>query len=483
MKNNTLKSMSWYSFDILFNRGAFFFVTLYIAKIIGPAEFGLASILGVIYYLGLAVSDSGMSNSLMRTKECDDADYGTVLMTNLIFGLFIYLLLLFLTPIISEFYNSPKLLSLLPVYGFGILLSSFKSVYIAFMMKNFEYKRMFLLNIPGNIFSIILAIILSKYGYGVWSIIALFLSNQLISLILFYLFSGWKTVFVLNKSKFKFHFNFGYKLSISAFINTIFENIYQLIIGKYFSIRMTGIYDRAFTLGNYPISILSTVLSKVTLPLFVNYANDIVLFKEKFRETIKLISFVTCFVTGVILIIVPFMIKHYMGVQWMESIKIFEILCLGLLFNPIHSMNLNILNVYGRSDIFLMLEVIKKGVQVVSIIVCYQFGIVGLVIGFVGLSVFSLLVNLYYTQYFLKYSVFNQLLDIMPNILAGFLCFLISKYILNGQIMNVYLLGIQVIIFVSLFYFLSFFSNKLSFYYVKKVVSSIIQKIYNSKLI
>jgi teichuronic acid exporter len=217
-------------------------------------------------------------------------------------------------------------------------------------------------------------------------------------------------------------------------------------------------------------------LSKVTLPLFVNYVDDIILFKEKFRETIKLISFVTCFVTGVIFLIVPFMIEHYMGTQWMESIKIFEILCLGLLFNPIHSMNLNILNVYGRSDIFLMLEIIKKGVQIVVIIVCYQFGITGLVIGFVGLSVFSLFVNLYYTQYFIKYSVFTQLLDIIPNIFVGFLCIVISKYIMLNQLMSLYLLGIQVIVFVSLYYLLSYFSNKLSFYYVKKVVLSIVQK-------
>lgn len=478
MKGKALQSMSWYTFDIFFNRGAYFFVTLYLAKIIGPTEFGLASILGVIYYLGLAVSDSGMSNSLMRSKECDDTDYGTVLMTNLLFGLFIYILLLILAPAISGFYDSPKLITLLPIYGLGIVLSSLKSVYIAFMMKNFEYKRMFILNIPGNVVSIIVAVILSNYGFGIWSIVALFLSNQFVSLILFYLFSGWKTIFILNKVKFKFHFGFGYKLSISAFINTVFENIYQLIIGKYFSLRMTGIYDRAFTLGNYPISILSTVLSKVTLPIFVNYVDDIKLFREKFRETIKLVSFVSCFVTGLILIVVPFVIREYMGVEWIDSIRIFEILTLGLLFNPIHSMNLNILNVYGRSDIFLMLEVVKKVAQIFSIIICYQFGIIGLVAGFVGLSFFSLFVNLFYTQYFIKYSLFTQFLDIIPNIVAGFLSLILSKYFLQGQRETFFTLVIEVVLFVCVYYLLSFISNRFSFYYTKQIVISNIRKIY-----
>lgn len=477
MKNSTLNSMSWYTFDILLNRGAYFFITLYIAKIIGPEEFGIASILGIIYYLGLSISDSGMSNSLMRTKDCDDKDYGTVLVSNLLFGALIYIVILLLTPFISEFYNLPKILTLLPFYGIGIILSSFKSVYIAFMMKKFNYKRMFFLNIPGNILSLIVAFLLSNLGYGIWSIIFLFLSNQIISLLLFIIFSGWKTKFSLDKNKFKFHFNFGYKLSISAVINTFFENIYQLIIGKYFSVRMTGIYDRAFTLGNYPISILSTVISKVTLPLFVNYSNDISLFKEKFSKVIKLAAFTTCFLTSFALIIVPFIIQNFMGKEWFDSIIIFEVLCIGLLFNPIHSLNLNILNVYGRSDIFLMLEILKKVLQIITIILSYQFGISGLVIGFVFLSILSLLINLFYTQHFIKYRIIDQLFDILPNILAGATALYFSKYVINWQISSFYSLIIQIVIFSILFFLLSFFSNKTAFFYVKNFSLSLIEKI------
>ena len=456
--------MSWYFLDILLNRGAYFFVTLYIAKIIGPEEFGIASILGVIYYLGLAISDSGMSNSLMRTKECDDNDYGTVLVSNILFGIFIYLIILFFTPIISKFYNSPKINFLLPFYGFGILLSSFKSVYIAYMMNNFEYKRMFFLNIPGNLISIIISLLLISFNYGIWSIIFLFLTNQLISLLLFICFSGWKTKFKLDKYKFKSHFNFGYKLSLSAVINTFFENIYQLIIGKYFSIRMTGIYDRSFTLGNYPTSILSTVISKVTLPLFVNYANEESLFKEKFSQVIKLAAFTTCYFTSFALILVPFIIQNYMGKEWLDSIHIFEVLSIGLLFYPIHSLNLNILNVYGRSDIFLMLEIIKKVLQIFTIILSYQYGINGLVIGFVVLSILSLLINLFYTQYFIKYKISDQLFDILPNIIAGIISLFILKYFINWQIISLNFLIIQILIFSILYFFLSYFLNKSAFF-------------------
>lgn len=471
----TLNSMSWYFFDILLNRGAYFFVTLYIAKIIGPEEFGIASIMGVIYYLGLAISDSGMSNSLMRTKECDDKDYGTVLVSNILFGIFIYLIILLFTPSISKFYNSPKIIFLLPIYGVGILLSSFKSVYIAYMMKNFDFKRMFLLNIPGNLISIIVAFLFCSFNYGIWSIIFLFLTNHLISLLLFIVFSGWKTKFSLNKNKFNFHFNFGYKLSISAVINTFFENIYQLIIGKYFSLQMTGIYDRAFTLGNYPISILSTVISKVTLPLFVNYSNDMSLFKEKFSQVIKMTAFTTCFITSFALILVPFVIQNYMGKEWFDSIPIFEVLCLGLLFYPIHSLNLNILNVYGRSDIFLMLEIIKKVLQIFTIIVGYQFGITGLVIGFVVLSILSLLINLFYTQYFIKYKIRDQLFDILPNLLAGIISLIISKYITNGQIMSFYSMIIQIVIFSFFYFLLCFFLNKTAFFHIKNFTLSLIK--------
>jgi O-antigen/teichoic acid export membrane protein len=464
--------MYWYTLDIFLNRGSYFIITLYIAKIIGPTEFGLVSILSVIYYLGLAISDSGMSNSLMRTDKCDDTDYGTVLVANLIFGFFIYLLLFVSTPFISEFYNSYKITKLLPVYAIGILLSSFKSVYIAYMMKNFKYKLMFFLNLPGNFISLLLALFLINKGLGIWSIIYLFLSNQLISLIMFYMFSGWKTKYILNFNKFKFHFGFGYKLSISAVINTFFENINQLIIGKYFSVRQTGLFDRSFALGNYPISILSTVISKVTLPLFVNFSQSVEIFKKKFQETIKLISFLTCFVSGIIFLVVPYLIRYYMGNEWIESIRIFEILILGLLFYPIHAINLNILNVYGRSDIFLILELLKKTLQVFIILLFYHFGIYGLIYGFVFLSVASLLINLYYTQHFIKYTIIKQLSDVLPNLFTGFISIVISKYIVLNIEGKILLLGIQVLIFILSYISFSFFSNKLAITHLRKLFLS-----------
>lgn len=476
-RSTTLNSMSWYAFDILLNRGAYFFITIYIAKIIGPTEFGLASILGVIYYLGISISDSGMSNSLMRTKVCDDSDYGTVLITNLIFGFVVYIFLIAVSPLISSFYNVFKLRLLLPVYGLGIILSSCKSVYIAHMMKNFRYKRMFLLNFPGNLISIILAIALSMAGYGIWSIVWLFLANQIISLILFIIFAGWKTKININKQKFSYHFNFGYKLSISSFFNTVFENIYQLIIGKYYSIRMTGIYDRAFTLGNYPISILSTVISKVTLPLFADHLNDKEIFKNKFMEAIKLVSFAASFFTFLILIVVPFSIENYMGSQWDESIIIFKILCFGLLLYPIHSLNLNILNVYGRSDIFLMLEVIKKFVQIVLIAICYQYGINGLAISFVALSFVSLVINLYYTNYFIGYRIINQLLDIVPNIIVGGISLILSSLILMVFETTLFVLIIKVLVFTTFYCALSFVGNKASVVYIYNLIKSKLKNI------
>ncbi|OXB18911.1 hypothetical protein B0A80_20375 [Flavobacterium tructae] len=418
-----------------------------------------------------------MSNSIMRTKDCSDIDYGTVLVTNAIFGLCVYLLVIVLSPFITHFYNIPKLAMVLPVYGIGILFSSIKSVYAAYLMKNFNYKRMFLLNIPGSVISSIIAIILSQNNYGIWSIIYLFLVNQFISLVLFILFSGWKTIFVLDKNRLKKHFNFGYKISISSFINTLFENLYQLMIGKYFSIRMTGIFDRSYSLGNYPISILSTVLSKVTLPLFVNYVDDIDLLRQKFRESIKLVFFATSFVVGTILIVIPYMIRNFMGIEWIESIDIFRIICLGLLLYPIHSMNMNVLNVYGRSDILLKLEFIKKVLQIFLIFLLYRFGITGLVYSLVIHSYISLFINLYYTKKFIGYSILNQILDLIPTMFGGVICFLIADFLFEGYQMNIYLINFQLLIFLILFYFSSFFLNKTSFKYIREILFVSMKKI------
>lgn len=452
--------------------------TLYLAKIIGPSEFGLASILGVIYYLGISIADSGMSNSLMRTKDCDSDDYGTVLITNILFGAGIYVFLLLITPFISDFYAISKLKIILPIYSIGILLSSVKSVYVAYQMKNFEYKKMFLLNIPGSVVSIIIAIIISRFHFGIWSIISLFLINQSISLILFVFYSGWKTKFVINKVKFKTHFNFGYKISISSFINTLFENVYQLIIGKYFSIRLTGIYDRSYSLGNYPISILSTVLSKVTLPIFVNYIEDVKQLKSKFRDTIKLVFISTCFLVGVLLIVIPFLINNFMGPHWRESIDIFKILCLGLVLYPIHSMNINILNVYGRSDLLLKLEIVKKILQLLLIYSFYRFGVFGLVYSVVFHSYISLFINLHYTKKILGYSFFNQFIDLFPTLVVGVISIFISFYFFSGYQMSALLLNFQLLIFIILFCCFIYYFERISFRYIKvNIFIPIINKI------
>ena len=207
----------------------------------------------------------------------------------------------------------------------------------------------------------------------------------------------------------------------------------------------------------------------------MNYSNDMSLFKEKFSQVIKMTAFTTCFITSFALILVPFVIQNYMGKEWFDSIPIFEVLCLGLLFYPIHSLNLNILNVYGRSDIFLMLEIIKKVLQIFTIIVGYQFGITGLVIGFVVLSILSLLINLFYTQYFIKYKIRDQLFDILPNLLAGIISLIISKYITNGQIMSFYSMIIQIVIFSFFYFLLCFFLNKTAFFHIKNFTLSLIK--------
>lgn len=472
----TVKAVYWYTIDIMLNRGAYFFTTLYVARMIGPTEFGLASILTVVYYLGLAISDGGMSNSLLRSKHCDDKDYGTVFLANIFFGVVIYSLLVLFTPFIATFYKAPKLISVLPIYSLGIILSSFKSVHIAYLMKNFDYKRMFILNMPGGILSIVVTVYLTKVGAGVWSVVALFLVNQLVSFITFVFFSGWKTSFKYDKSSFKKHFYFGYKISIASFINTFFENLYQLLIGKYFSIRMTGIFDRAFSLGNYPVSILSTVFSRVTLPLFAEMSDDIASLKQKLKESVKLVFFVSCYVVSTLILVVPYFISTFLGHQWDDAINIFKILCIGLVLYPIHTINLNVLNVFGRSDLLLKLEVIKKALQIILILLSYKLGIMGLILSFVLLSVSSFFINSYYAQKYVGYNIYAQIKDLLPNLLFAFICLKGVNLFEYTTAPNITIIVLETVVFSFLYYLFSFFFNRAAFVYIKGLATPIIKK-------
>jgi O-antigen/teichoic acid export membrane protein len=257
-------------------------------------------------------------------------------------------------------------------------------------------------------------------GYGIWSLVYLFLINQLISTLVFWIFINWKPLWKFDFINYKYHFNFGYKLVLSAQLNTIFENIYNVLIGKFYDVRALGFYERAYTFNNYPVSVLSSIILKVSLPSLTIIKEDSERLQNAYKNIMQMAFFISASGLCFAALLAQQIVTIILGENWLQVVPIFQILCLSFIFYPIHSLNINILSVFGRSDLFLKLEVIKKITILIVVAICFNFGIMGLVWSSVINSIIGLIINTHYSGKFLNYPTIRQFRDLLPTILVVF---------------------------------------------------------------
>ena len=472
LRKRTVNGAIWTFIDLLFNRGAYLIATIVLANLLGPKEFGLIGMISLFVAIGNSLVDCGMTTSLLRLQIVTQTDYSTVFITNILMSVFVYLIVYLLAPSIANFYNQDILKSIIRIYCIGFILSSLRGIQTIKLMKELDFKKLMILNIPGNIISTVVSILMGLRGFGVWSLVALFLINQTISTLVYWIYVKWKPNWIFDFSCYKFHLRFGYKLVLSSQLNIFFENIYNVLIGKFINVKMVGYYERAFTFNNYPTSIISGIIQKVSIPALIHVKNN----NNELREVYKNMMLVTFLISSVTLSAFSLsaspLINLILGPAWLEMIPLFQILSLSFILYPIHSFNVNILTIFGRSDLFLKIEVYKKTLVIILIIIGFQFGVVGLVWSNVVASILSLLINTFYTGKFINYSTVQQLKDLLPTsfiviITSGIVILLKSIMKFNNNINSV---SFIIISFISLIIFFSEVFKLNSYYYIKRIL-------------
>jgi O-antigen/teichoic acid export membrane protein len=419
----------WTFLDIAFNKSIYFFATLILARILGPNEFGLMGMILIFYTIGNTLIESGLTVSIIRTSNPDEVDYSTLYYMNLAISFIAYFIIFISGSFIANFYNQPILESLVKIYCLGFIVNAFRMIPNAILVKEMNFKKIALLNVPGNLIGLGLGIYMALNGYKVWSIVGLYLSTQIVTTLMYWMFVKWKPLFKFSKSKMKYHWGFGYKLMLSAQLNSIFDNIYNILIGKFYSVESLGYYERAYTLNNYPISVLSGIISKVTLPLLSKLADDKKKTKIVYRKLLMLTFYISApLMLGLFVIAKPLFLL-FLGDKWLEAVPFFQILCLGYFLYPIHSLNITILSVYGKSNLFLKLEIIKKLVVLILVFSSLNFGIYGLVWSSVIASFVALFINSFYSGKLIFYNTKSQLMDLMPTFIISLFMAIFMRFI------------------------------------------------------
>lgn len=419
LKKQTLSGIIWTFTDTFVLKGLSFFASIILARLLGPTEFGLIGMISVFIAIGTSLVDSGLSASIIRTQDADDRDFSTVFYLNLMMSVAVYGLLFFAAPWIADFYGQEILVPIIRLYCFSFVISAFSAIQTAMLNKEMQFKKIMQYNVPGTVIGVIVGISLGYLGYGVWSIVWMYLSTQLIQSIMLWSFSKWKPTWTFSKEKLKYHYGFGYKLMLSGLLDTAYRNVYNVIIGRYFSVQELGYFERGKAFNTYPVTVLTSIISKVSYPLLSKIQDQKERIAKVYRQLIQFAFFVTApMMLGAAAIAEPLFLL-VLGDQWLPAVPFFQILCLSGMFYPIHAFNINVLKVYGRSDLFLKLELIKKGIITVSILIAFQFGIYGLVWSSVVTSIIALLINTHYSSRMIYYTTWQQAKDIFKTLVKA----------------------------------------------------------------
>ena len=408
-----------------------FIVQIILARVLMPEEFGLIGTLAIFMALGNSLVDSGMSSSLIRTQGVDERDFSSVFFINIIASVVVYFVLFFTSPLIAIFFNQPILSDIVKIYSLSFIIRAISSIQYIRLTILMDFKTQTILRLPAFIISSIVGLVLAYRGYGVWSLVHMHLANVTLESIFIWFQVKWRPSFILDWNKLRRHFDFGYKLTLSGIIDTIYSNIYLIIIGKYFSVAQLGFYTRAQSMKQLPVNNISSALNLVTYPLFSSIQNDNVRLKNVYKKLMQQVLFWIAPFLVISGILGEPLFRFLMTEKWLPAVPYFQILCLSGIMYPLHSYNLNILNVKGRSDLYLRLEIIKKAIITIGLLIAIPFGIYGLLWMQFVLTILLFFVNTSFSGKLINYPMSDQVKDLLQifglTVLMGFLVFLLDR--------------------------------------------------------
>ncbi|STB55045.1 lipopolysaccharide biosynthesis protein [Clostridium perfringens] len=480
LKKKTLTGLFWTFTEVISNQGIQFLIQIFLARLILPEEFGLIGMITVFIAISNSIIDSGFSNALIREKEVNQNDYSTVFYFNLITAIVIYVILYFSSPMISVFFAQPKLSLILRVLAITIIINAFGIIPRAILTRKINFKAQMIINISSSLVSGFIAIILAYKGFGIWSLVFRTIIMQFMQALMLSIVNKWRPSLVFSKNSFEKLFGFGWKLLVSGLIDTIYNNLYYMVIGKMYSASDLGYYTNAQKLRDIAATSISTAVQKVSYPVLSCMQNEEEVLKNMYKKIIKSSVYITFPVMFGLAIVARPLILILFGDNWSKSIIYFQILCLAGMLYPLHAINLNILQVKARSDLFLKLEILKKCVSIIliAIAILSKWGVIGLIWMQVVSSVISFFINSYYSKSIIGYSTLNQMKDILP-ILIITLFMGITTYFIGTFVPNYNFIKILIqISFGSIFFIVISYMFKIKeFFSILDIMKKIFKKI------
>lgn len=433
LKSKTVKGVVWSSIERFSTQGVQFLIMIIMARLLTPKDYGLIGMLAIFLAVAQSLIDSGFSQALIRKQDRTDVDNSTVFYFNIVVSSALYLILFIAAPFVADFYNQPELTSVMRVVCLGVILNSLAVVQRALLTVRIDFKTQAKASLSAAVISGCIGIVLAYCGFGVWSLVVQQLLNLSVNTLLLWIFSKWRPIAVFSWKSFHELFAFGSKLLASGLLDTLYRNIYPIVIGKLFSASSLGHYTRAHQFSEFPSSNVTGIIQRVTYPILCGIQDETERLETVYRKFLKLSAFIIFpLMIGMSAVARPF-IDIVLGKQWGFCGQLLQIICFAMMWYPIHAINLNLLQVKGRSDLFLRLEIIKKILGITVLCITAPFGLVVMCYGQIFNSIVALVINTYYTGKLINVGFIRQMKDLLPTILLSLTMFGAILFV-NGYI-------------------------------------------------
>ena len=417
LKDKTVKGVGWNLGGSMASYGITFLVGIVLARLLSPEEYGLIGIIMIFVTVFDGIIDSGFSNALIRKKDADEADNNTMFITNLVFSVVLFFVMFLGAPLIARFFGHDILVPLTRVMSCYLVINAFCLIQRALLVREIDFKTITKCQFISAGLSGIVGVSMALAGCGVWSLVGQNLSRIFFNTLCLWIFRNWKPSFSFSWDSFRDLFGFGWKLMVSGIINSVWGQLYQVVIGKCYSTETLGQYTKAREYVDIVSKYLTSVVQQVSYPALSQIQDEKERLKGGYRRVIKLTMLVVFILVLGMAACAKQLILVLIGEKWLPCVPIMQIVCFSMSLYPLHAINLNMLQVQGRSDLFLKLEIVKKVIGILPILAGIFFNIYWmLIVGFVTGGCIDFILNSYYSGRFVGYSTKDQLMDILPSL-------------------------------------------------------------------
>lgn len=476
VKNSILKNFIWRFAERCGAQLVTFIVSIVLARILAPEDYGTIALVTVFTTILQVFVDSGLGTALIQKKDADDLDFSSVFFFNFAVCLILYLCMFISAPFIAEFYNDVSLTPVVRVISLTIVMSGIKGIQQAYVSKHMMFKRFFFSTIGGTIFSAFFGIALAYAGFGVWALVAQQLSNMVIDTLILWLTVKWRPKLMFSWTRLKGLLKFGWKLLVSALLDTGYSNLRNLIIGKMYSSSDLAFYNQGDKFPKVIVTNINTSIDSVLLPTMSSVQDDRVRVKNMTRRAIKTSTFVMApLMMGMAFCAEP-IVRLVLTDKWLPCVPYLRIFCITYMFWPIHTANLNAINAMGRSDWFLKLEIIKKIMGMTILLSTMWFGVMAMAYSLLVSNVLSQIINSWPNRKLLNYSYLDQVKDFAPGILLAVFMGVCVYFIGYIPLPTILTLVIQIIAGAAIYIVLSAILKLEEFEYLTGMIKSFLKR-------